>query len=111
MVLDRISENIASLVQQGMYDNINTDDNTLNGLYDIQFLSNVYTIQNSTTIDGQVIFLANYLSRHNIFDPCKNAPIGIGNNNLLNRPLYSVPHRVVPAPDGTIYLVDINGTL
>ena len=56
MVLDRISENIASLVQQGMYDNINTDDNTLNGLYDIQFLSNVYTIQNSTTIDGQVIF-------------------------------------------------------
>ena len=67
MVLDGISENMASLVQSGMYVSINTDDNTLNGLYVIQFLSESYTLQNNTTIDVQVIsagglvFKAQYL--------------------------------------------------
>ena len=39
VVLDRISENMASLVQSGMYGAINTDDATKNGFYVIQFLS------------------------------------------------------------------------
>ena len=55
MVLDKISENMASLVQSGMYGAINTDENTSNVLYFIQFLSEAYTLQNNTTIDGQVI--------------------------------------------------------
>ena len=46
---------MASLVQSGMYGAINTDDNTSNGLYVIQFSSDSYTLQNNTTIDGQVI--------------------------------------------------------
>ena len=42
VVLDRISENIASLVQSVMYGAINIDDTTKNGLYVIQFLSESY---------------------------------------------------------------------
>ena len=46
---------MASLVKPGVYGAINTDDNTSNVLYFIQFLSEAYTLQNNTTIDGQVI--------------------------------------------------------
>ena len=38
-----------------MYDNISTDDNTDNGFYVIQFISQAYTLQNNTTTYGQVI--------------------------------------------------------
>ena len=55
VVLDEISENMASLVQSGMHGVINTDYTTTNGLYAIQFLSEAYTLKNNTTIDGQVI--------------------------------------------------------
>ena len=55
VVLDGISENMASLVQSGMYGVINTDDTTTNGFYVIQFLSEAYTLQNNTTIYGKVI--------------------------------------------------------
>ena len=55
VVLDVISENMASLVQSGMYGAINTDDTTTNGFYVIQFLSDSYTLQNNTTFYGQVI--------------------------------------------------------
>ena len=46
---------MVSLVQSVMYGTINTDDTKINGLYVIQFLSDGYTLQNNTTIDGQVI--------------------------------------------------------
>ena len=46
---------MASLVQSGMYGAINTDDTTTNVFYVIQFLSQEYTLQNNTTIDGKVI--------------------------------------------------------
>ena len=55
MVLDGICENITSLVQLGMYGAINTYDTTADGLYVIKFLSDAYTLQNNTTIDGQDI--------------------------------------------------------
>ena len=55
VVLDRISENMASLVQSGIYGTINIDDTTKNGLYVIQFISEVYMLNNNKTIDGQVI--------------------------------------------------------
>ena len=55
VVLDEISENMASLVQSGMYGAVNTDYIAINVLYVIQFLSEAYTLQNNTTIDGQVI--------------------------------------------------------
>ena len=55
VVLDGISENMASLAQSGMYGAINTYDTKTNGLYVIQFISDAYTLQNNTTIDGKVI--------------------------------------------------------
>ena len=39
VVIDGISENMASLVQPVMYGDINTADNTTNGFYVIQFIS------------------------------------------------------------------------
>ena len=55
VVLDRISENMALLVKSGMYGDINTNDTTTNGFYVIQNISEEYTLQNNTTIYGQVI--------------------------------------------------------
>ena len=55
MVLDRISENIALLVQSGMYGVINIDETTTNILYVIQLISEAYTLKNNTTIEIQVI--------------------------------------------------------
>ena len=55
VVIDGISENMASLVQSGMYVAINTYDTTTNVFYVIKLLSEAYTLQNNTTIDGKVI--------------------------------------------------------
>ena len=44
-----------SLVKSGIYGAINTDDTTTNGLYVIPFILEAYTLQNNTTIDGQII--------------------------------------------------------
>ena len=55
VVLDCISDNMASLVQTGMYGAINTDDIITNVLYVVQFISDAYTLQNNTKIYGQVI--------------------------------------------------------
>ena len=55
VVLDGISYNIASLVQSGMYGAISTDDNTTNFFHVIQLISEAYTLQNSTQMDGQFI--------------------------------------------------------
>ena len=46
---------MASIVQSGMYVAINTDENIINWSYVIHFLSEAYTLQNNTTIYGQVI--------------------------------------------------------
>ena len=46
---------MASLVQSGMHGDINTYDTTTNGFYVITFISEVYMLQNNTTIDGQII--------------------------------------------------------
>ena len=54
-VFDRISENMASLVQSSMYGVSNKHDTTTNGLYVIKLLSEAYMLQIITHIDGQVI--------------------------------------------------------
>ena len=46
VVLDVMSENMASLFQSGMYGAIDTDDTTTNGFYVIKFLSEAYKLQN-----------------------------------------------------------------
>ena len=55
MVFDGIGKDMASLFQSGTYGAINTYENTSNGLYLIQFISEAYTLQKYITIDGQVI--------------------------------------------------------
>ena len=55
VVLDRISENMASLVQSGMYAAINTSYKKTNGLYVLKSISEAYTLQNNTKIYRQVI--------------------------------------------------------
>ena len=58
---------MASLFQSGMYGVINRYDTTTNVFYVTQFISEAHTLQNNTTIDGQVIYVgelgfkANYL--------------------------------------------------
>ena len=54
-ILDGISDNIASLVESGKYGAINTTDTSTNGFYAILFTSGVYTPQENTTIDGQIL--------------------------------------------------------
>ena len=66
VVVDGISENMASLVQLVMYDAINIDATTTNVFYVIQLLSEAYTLQSNTTIDrkvisaGELVFKAKY---------------------------------------------------
>ena len=55
VVIDGISDSMSSLIQLGMYGTINAYDTAKNGFYVIQFLLKAYRLQNSTTIDGQVI--------------------------------------------------------
>ena len=46
---------MASLFQSGNYSVINTADTKINRLYIIKFISEAYTLQNDSKIDGQVI--------------------------------------------------------
>ena len=46
---------MALLVESGKYGAINTTDTTSNGFYVIMFTSEAYTLQENTTIDGQII--------------------------------------------------------
>ena len=55
VVLDRISDNIAPLVESGTYGAINTIETSTNGFYGIMFTSGAYTIQENTSIDGKII--------------------------------------------------------
>ena len=55
VVFDRISDNMASLLQSGKNGFINTANTTTNGYYTINFISEAYTLKNNTTICGQAI--------------------------------------------------------
>ena len=46
---------MASFVQSGKYGVINTADTITNVFYVINLISEAYTLQNNTTIDGQII--------------------------------------------------------
>ena len=46
---------MASLVISGKYGAINTTDTSTNVFYVIMFTSGAYTLQENTTIDGQII--------------------------------------------------------
>ena len=46
---------MASLAESGKYGSINTTDTSTNGFYVIMFTHGAYTLQENTTIDGQII--------------------------------------------------------
>ena len=50
VVLDGISDNMASLFESGKYVAINRMDTTTNGFYVVIFKSEAYTLQYNTTI-------------------------------------------------------------
>ena len=52
VVLDLISDNMASLVESGKYGAMNITDTTTNGFCVIMFKSEAYTLQDNTTIYG-----------------------------------------------------------
>ena len=54
VVLDGISDNMASLFESGKYGAINTTDTSTNGLYVMMFTSGAYTLQENTIIDGKI---------------------------------------------------------
>ena len=53
--LDGIIDHMASLVKSGKYGAINTTYTSTNGFYVIMFKTGAYTLQENTTIDGQII--------------------------------------------------------
>ena len=55
VVLDGISDNMASLVESGKYGAINITYTSTNGFYVIMFTSGAYTLQENTRIDEQII--------------------------------------------------------
>ena len=59
VVLDGISENVASIVQSGMYGSINTDYTTTNGFDVIQFISEAYTLQKIQQLMEKLFLLVN----------------------------------------------------
>ena len=55
VVLDGISDNLASLVESGKYGAINTTDTSTNGFYVIMFTLGAYTLQENNKHDEQII--------------------------------------------------------
>ena len=55
VVLDGISDNMASLVESGKYGATNTTYTSTNGFYVIMFKTGAYTLQENTSVDGQII--------------------------------------------------------
>ena len=55
VVLDEISDNMALLVQFGKYGTMNTIYTSLMRYFDINFVSEAYTLQDDTACDRQII--------------------------------------------------------
>ena len=55
VVIYGIIDNMASLFGSGKYGSINTTETITNGFYFIMFISEAYTLQDNTTIDGKII--------------------------------------------------------
>ena len=55
VLLDGISDNMASLVESGKYGAINTTYTSTNGFYVIMFTSGAYTLQENSKSNGQII--------------------------------------------------------
>ena len=94
VVLDGISDNMASLLESGKYGAINATDTSTNGFYVIMFASGAYTLQENTTIDGQIIIAGELVVKEKyIFS------MQIDNNWYWNK---QPKHHVITVPTRTI---------
>ena len=66
VVLDDISDNMASLVQSGKYGAMNTTETPAMGYYVIKFVSEPYTLPDETTCDGQISSSGELVFGHSI---------------------------------------------
>ena len=55
VVLDGMSDNMASVVESGKYGAINTTNTPTNGFYVIMFKTGAYKLQENTTTDEKII--------------------------------------------------------
>ena len=55
VLLDGISDNMASLIKSGKFGNMNKKDTSTMGYYVIKFFSEAYTLQEDITCDGKII--------------------------------------------------------
>ena len=62
---------MASLFESGKYGAINTTDTSSNGFYVIMFTSGAYTLQENTTIYGQIITAGELVVKAKIFVLCQ----------------------------------------
>ena len=60
-----------SLVESSKHGAINTTDTSTNGFYVIVFTSGAYTLQENTTIDGQILSAGELVVNANISVLCK----------------------------------------
>ena len=81
VVLDGISDHMASLVQSGMYGAINIDETTKHVFYVIKFISKAYTLQHNTQIYGQVISAGELFFKAQYIFSMKENTNGIEKNN------------------------------
>ena len=101
---------MASLVQSGIYGAINTGDTSSNGLYVIQFISEAYTLQNNTTLDVQVIYYGELVTKAQyIFSMQENTNWYWKQQPLQNTIIVSTRTKLYPCLDVIIirYVQDI----
>ena len=85
VVLDGISENAASLVQYGNYGAINTTDTMRMGYYEIEFVSEAYTLQDDTTCNGKTISVGELVFKVQYLSYIQENKSGIWSRNISNK--------------------------
>ena len=85
VILDRIGDHMASLVQSVKHGSTNTADTTTNLFYVINFISKAYTLQNNTTIDRQIISAGELVSKAQYLCSIQENTNCYWKNSLCNR--------------------------
>ena len=85
VVLDGISDNMASLIKYGNYGYINTTGTSTMGYYVIKFVSETYTLQEDTTCEVQIISSGELVVKAQCISCMLEKPIGIGIIKISNK--------------------------
>ena len=88
---------MALLVESGKYVSINKTDTSTNGFYVIMFTSEAYTLQDNTTIDGQIITFGEYIVKAQYLCSMQVDTNGYWNKQPKNH-VITVPTRTILHP-------------